>query len=204
MTNHTTAKKQCNVASLEETTNSTEQSKNFLTETELNALLQGASKTRYSIRNQAIILVMFWHGLRVTELCNLNTADFDIKNGRLYVKRIKNGLSTTHPVRPEVMRILKRYLKKRKTSFKPLFINERGDQFTRYPINYMLERASKLSTLPFKVNPHMLRHGCGFALANRGLDTRLIQDYLGHRDITNTAVYTRTAARRFEEIWNNK
>jgi type 1 fimbriae regulatory protein FimB len=53
----------------------------------------------------------------------------------------------------------------------------------------------------FHVHPHMLRHGCGYALANRGYDLRVIQDYLGHRDPKHTTRYTRTAANRFEGLW---
>ncbi len=52
-----------------------------------------------------------------------------------------------------------------------------------------------------KVHPHMLRHACGYALANKGHDLRTIQDYLGHRDPKHTAIYTRTAAKRFDNLW---
>ena len=189
-------------SSAESPIDSSTKDKNFLTESELDTLLKGALKTRSPIRNQTIILTMFWHGLRVTELCRLKTTDLDLKAGRLFVKRIKNGLATTHPIRPEVMRNLKRYIKSRGSSFSPLFTTEQGNQFTRQQINYILNRSAELSPLPFPVNPHMLRHGCGFAMANRGLDTRLIQDYLGHKDIKNTAIYTRTSAKRFAEIWD--
>jgi type 1 fimbriae regulatory protein FimB len=101
------------------------------------------------------------------------------------------------------LRSLKRYLKERANSSLPwLFITERGEQFTRFGINYLLRAISGRSALPFHVHPHMLRHGCGYALANRGRDTRLIQDYLGHRDIKHTARYTRTASVRFESVWD--
>ena len=72
---------------------------------------------------------------------------------------------------------------------------------TRQAFNYICEEVGKRAKLPPKVHPHMLRHSCGFALANKGRDTRLIQDYLGHRNITHTQIYTRTAAIRFEDLW---
>ena len=53
-------------------------------------------------------------------------------------------------------------------------------------------------------SPHMLRHSCGFYLANKGYDLRLIQDYLGRREPKHTAHYTRTAAYRFEGLWNSR
>ena len=180
----------------------TARDRNFITVDELELLIKACAKTRHPIRNQAIVQTIFWHGLRVSELCQLNTSDLNIKTGRLYVKRLKSSLATTHPVRPEVLRTLKRYLKNRESQLRTLFINERGDQFDRSSINYLLKTLSKRAGLPFTVNPHMLRHGCGYALANLGHDTRLIQDFLGHKNIQHTVIYTRTAAKRFEEIWD--
>ncbi len=69
---------------------------------------------------------------------------------------------------------------------------------TRQSINYLIEQNGKMAKLNFKVNLRMLRHSTGYYLANKGCDTRLIQDYLGHRNITRTVRYTRTAAHRFE------
>lgn len=176
--------------------------RNFITVEELERLVKACAKTRYPLRNQAIIQTMFWHGLRVSELCQLKMSDLDLTIGRLIVKRLKSSLPTTHPVRPEVLRTLKRYVKNRDSKLRTLFINERGDQFHRSSINDTLKALSKKADLPFSVNPHMLRHGCGYALANMGHDTRLIQDFLGHKNIQHTVIYTRTSAKRFEEIWD--
>jgi site-specific recombinase XerD len=81
-----------------------------------------------------------------------------------------------------------------------LFLSERGP-LTRQAINYLVKEIGKRAKLNFDVNPHMLRHSTGYYLANRGYDTRLIQDYLGHKNITHTVRYTRTAASRFENLW---
>ena len=180
----------------------TARNRNFITIQELELLTKACSTTRHPVRNQAIIQTMFWHGLRVSELCQLKASDLDVNTGRLIVKRLKSSLPTTHPVRPEVLRTLKRYLKSRDSLLRTLFINERGDQFDRSSINYLLKMLSKKASLAFSVNPHMLRHGCGYALANMGHDTRLIQDFLGHKNIQHTVIYTRTSAKRFEEIWD--
>jgi type 1 fimbriae regulatory protein FimB len=72
---------------------------------------------------------------------------------------------------------------------------------TRQAINYTVAPIGGWAGLPIKVHPHMLRHSCGYALANRGCDTRLIRDYLGHKDLRHTMLYTRTAAVRFEGLW---
>jgi len=81
-----------------------------------------------------------------------------------------------------------------------LFVTERAEPFTRQGLHYLIGAIAKRAGLNH-VHPHMLRHGCGFALANRGRDTRLIQDYLGHKSIQHTVTYTATAARRFEGLW---
>ena len=79
-----------------------------------------------------------------------------------------------------------------------LFISERA--LTRQSVNYLIATAARRAGLS-PVNPHMLRHSCGFYLANRSYDLRLIQDYLGHRDPKHTVHYTRVAGYRFEGLW---
>jgi hypothetical protein len=67
----------------------------------------------------------------------------------------------------------------------------------------MIERAAAAAGLELKAHPHMLRHACGYALANKGHDTRAIQGWLGHRSITSTAVYTALAPNRFKDCWRD-
>jgi site-specific recombinase XerD len=62
-------------------------------------------------------------------------------------------------------------------------------------------RTAPRTNWPIKAHPHMLRHGCGYALANKGHDTRAIQGWLGHRSITSTAIYTALAPGRFKDFW---
>ena len=128
--------------------------------------------------------------------------DVDLTHGRIWIQRLKGSLSTEQPLHADELRTLKRYVKQRGNAQLPwLFLNERGDQFTRSAINYLVGITGVRAGLTFHVHPHMLRHGCGYALANRGYDLRLIQDYLGHRDPKHTTRYTRTAAHRFEGLW---
>ena len=81
-----------------------------------------------------------------------------------------------------------------------LFVSERDQPLTRQGVNYLVAAAAGRAGLAC-VHPHTLRHSCGFALADKGHDLRLIQDYLGHRDPRHTVHYTRTAGRRFEGLW---
>lgn len=179
-----------------------ERTRDYLSEAEFLLLLQGTRDSRYRWRNTAMLMLTFYHGLRVSELCHLKRQDVDIHHGRIWIARLKGSLSTEQPLRADELRALKRYLHERGDSQVPwCFLTERGDQFTRFAINYLVGVTGERAGLPFHVHPHMLRHGCGYALANRGYDLRLIQDYLGHRDPKHTTRYTRTAATRFEGLW---
>jgi site-specific recombinase XerD len=89
----------------------------------------------------------------------------------------------------------------RKAASPFLFVSERGSPFTVSGFRRMIERAA--SGLEIKVHPHMLRHACGFKLANDGVDTRALQAYLGHRNIQHTVRYTVLAPDRFKEFWRD-
>lgn len=177
-----------------------EREKDYFTESEIDALLKAAKKSRYGTRDNLIILMMYRHGLRVSELINIRKSDLNLKQSRIFVNRIKNGLSVDQPMDGEELRAIKRYLKTRDDKLPWLFLSERKQPLVRKSINYIIGRSAKKAGLE-KGTPHMLRHSCGYYLANKGFSTRLIQDYLGHRDIKHTAHYTRTAANRFEGLW---
>lgn len=109
-------------------------------------------------------------------------------------------LSVEHPIEGDELRAIKRYLAGRKDTLPWLFVSERGAQLTRQAINYLIREAGERAGLG-RVWPHMLRHSCGYYLANEGVDLRTAQDYLGHRDPKHTVRYTRVAGRRFEGLW---
>lgn len=183
--------------------NAHERTRDYLTEEEFRCLLVGTRASRYRWRNTAMLMLTFYHGLRASELCRLRRVDVDLTHGRIWIARLKGSLSTEQPLQAEELRALKRYLPQRGDARVPwLFLTERGDQFTRFAIHYVVRSTGQRAGLAFPVHPHMLRHGCGYALANRGYDLRLIQDYLGHRDPKHTTRYTRTAAHRFENLWS--
>lgn len=173
-----------------------------LTEAEFRVLLQGPRPSRYHWRNAAMLLLTFSHGLRMSELCNLRRHDVDLHHGRIWMARLRGSLSTEQPLLTEERRSLKRSLQLRSDAQRPWrFPTERGDQFTRLSSNDLVGITGERAGLAFHVHPHMLRHGCCYALANRGDDLRLIQDDLGHRDPKHTTRYTCTAAHRFAGWW---
>jgi type 1 fimbriae regulatory protein FimB len=177
-----------------------EKPKNFLTEAEVERFLQAAKAGRHGVRDHSMMLLTYRHGLRETELCRLTVAALDLESARLWVERLKGSLSTHHPLDGEELRAIRRYLRIRDSRLPWLFVSERGGPFTRQGVYYLVRRIGERAGLG-RVHPHMLRHTCGYALANKGHDLRTIQDYLGHRDPKHTAIYTRTAAKRFENLW---
>ena len=177
-----------------------ERAKDFLTTAEVGRLLDATRAGRHGVRDYPLVLMMYRHGLRVSEATALRRDEVDLAASRLWVQRLKNGLSVEQPMAGDELRATKRYLATRGDELPWLFVSERGAPMTRQAVNYLLVQAAARAGLS-PVNPHMLRHSCGLALANRGYDLRLIQDYLGHRDPKHTVRYTRTAARRFEGLW---
>ncbi len=180
-------------------------SKNFLTESEIKKFLAAALQSRHGVRNFCLMLTAYRHGMRVSELIDIRLKDIDLETGHIFVRRVKGSLSTHQPIEGDELRALQAWLRERESypnsNSNYLFLSERGPM-TRQSINYLVEQIGIRSKLNFKINPHMLRHSTGYYLANKGCDTRLIQDYLGHKNITHTVRYTRTAASRFENLWH--
>jgi integrase len=84
--------------------------KNFLTEAEIASFLQAARKGRHGVRNYAMGLLAYRHGLRVSELINMRIADLDLDTGRLFVRRLKGSLSTSQPLEGDEIRALRRWI----------------------------------------------------------------------------------------------
>ncbi|HHZ8738777.1 TPA: tyrosine-type DNA invertase [Escherichia coli] len=185
-------------------------SRKFLTHHEVSLLLQAVLKGRHPERDACMILLAFIHGLRVSEMLSLRLADLELVSRKLCVRRLKNGFSTVHPLLAEEVTCLRSWLTARETIKSPaaeeegdwLFISRSGRPLTRQRFYDLLADAGRKAGLAVSVHPHMLRHGCGYALADNGIDTRLIQDYLGHRNIRHTVIYTASNSARFDRVWN--
>jgi len=170
-----------------------------LTEREVEQLIKAAKGNRHGARDAAMILICFRHGLRASELCELQWSDVEFESATLHLRRAKGGAGGTHPLLGDELRGLRVLKRDAKSPF--IFVSERGAPFTVSGLQKMIERAGIEANMPFKVHPHMLRHAAGYVLANKGTDTRTLQSYLGHRSIQSTLRYTELAPGRFKNLW---
>ncbi len=173
--------------------------RSHLTEKEVERLLKVAKQGRYGQRDHLMVFMAFRHGLRVSELCDLQWTDIDFKPGTLHVRRLKGSKDSTHYLEADESRPLKALHKASESPY--VFNSERGGPMSAAGFRKQLARWGVKAKLRFPVNPHMLRHACGYALANRGMDTRSLQAYLGHASIMHTVRYTEMSPTRFKGLW---
>jgi integrase len=175
-------------------------SREYLTPAEIERLMKVAREGRHGQRDATLILIAYRHGLRATEICDLEWSQVEFgRSATLHVRRVKNGKPATHPLRGDEVRALRELQRKTKGGF--VFETERGGPFTPDAVNRLIKRIGERAGLAFPVHAHMLRHACGYALANAGHDTRAIQDWLGHRSIQHTVRYTELTPTRFRDFW---
>jgi len=181
--------------------NSDLRTREHLTETEVERLIEVAKVNRHGHRDATMMLVAYRHGLRVSELVDLRWEQMDFRTATLHVRRVKQGTPSSHPILGDELRALRRLQREQQPKSSFVFTSERGAPFTTAGFARMVERAGRVAKLAFKPHPHMLRHACGYALANRGHDTRALQAYLGHRNIQHTVRYTELSPTRFKNFW---
>jgi site-specific recombinase XerD len=175
-----------------------------LTEAEIEKLLAALRQNRYGHRDWLIGLLIYRHGLRVSEACDLHWDDIDLTKRTIIIRRLKGSTDNSHYLeRDELKALGELWRANAKKGIKSdyVFLNERGQPFGRMGIGRMIERAGEAAELPFPVHVQMLRHSTGYALASRGMDTRRLQHFLGHTSITNTVKYTAMSPEPFKDIW---
>ena len=175
----------------------------YLTEAEVERLRKTAcTGNRNGHRDETMILLAFRHGLRASELVNLRWDAIDLEQAKLHCSRRKNGKPSVHPMTDSELRALRR-LRQEAPQSRFVFLSERGAPFSVGGFRRMITRLGARAGFTFQVHPHMLRHACGYKLANDGVDTRRIQDYLGHKNINHTVCYTALASDRFKGFWRD-
>jgi type 1 fimbriae regulatory protein FimB/type 1 fimbriae regulatory protein FimE len=163
----------------------------FLTESEVKKLIGDIS----SKRDKAIFLLAYRHGLRASEVGLLQRNDFDEKQLRLNIHRLKGSLSGVHPLQADEVRILKSYLRTREDSLPYLFPSRKGAPISRSMLDVLIKGYGETAKLPDnKRHFHVLKHSIATHLLDTGADIRFVQDWLGHANIQNTVVYAQISA----------
>ena len=175
----------------------------WLTEREVEEICKAARKrSRWGHRDATMILLAYRHGLRVSELISLRWDQVDLEAGRLQVIRRKGSDDSVQPLSGSEIRALRRIKRLQEPVSRYVFMTERKAPMTANGFFKMLQRTADSIGMD-GVHPHLLRHACGFKLVNQGVDTRTLAAYLGHRQIANTARYTKMDARRFDGFWKD-
>ena len=173
----------------------------YLTPDEVSALVKHAGSVgRHRTRDRTLILTLYRHGLRVSEAIDLKWDQVDFKRAEMHVRRLKGGTPAVHPIKGDELRLLRKLERDYESAF--VFISERGLPLSRSAVAAIVKRAAEYAEIKLAVHPHMLRHACGYYLANKNVDTRTIQAYLGHRSIQHTVRYTELAPGRFSNLWD--
>jgi integrase len=175
----------------------------YLTEAEIDRLMSAAGRNRWGHRDRTMILLAYRHGFRAGELVDLQWHQVELDAGRLHVRRLKNGTPSVHPLRGDEVRALRRLRREQESGSTFVFLTERDAPMTAKGFHSTMRRLGERAGIPFPIHPHMLRHACGYALANRGVDTRSLQAWLGHRCIQHTVRYSEPSPDRFRDFWRD-
>jgi site-specific recombinase XerD len=186
----------------------TKRTREYLTQAEMDRLLAASkdpANTRNPARDYLIMLLMFRHGLRVSELCQLKVTDVDLDTKEMHVNRLKGSEGGPHPLFNGEAAAIKAWLVDRSklgADCDTLLVSERRKPIARTAIFEMVKKFAKAAGLEhLTVHPHMLRHSTGYNLVNKGVGVRDIQAYLGHRAISSTVRYTKLDIKRLAKLF---
>jgi type 1 fimbriae regulatory protein FimB/type 1 fimbriae regulatory protein FimE len=180
--------------------NAAYRTREYLMEAEIGKLLEAAGKSRNPVRDRLLILLAFRHALRVSELVDVRVEAIDLKAATIHICRAKNGTPGIHGLQGDELRLIRELLRAQPhATF--LFLSERKAPLSVDGAQKLIERLGVAAGFAFPIHAHMLRHSAGYALAGRGVDTRTLQAFMGHRSIANTVIYTAVADKRVRNIW---
>lgn len=178
------------------------QKRKYLTEAEVSQLLKAIafSSNKYRHRDRTLVLLLYRHGLRRLEASQLKWNDIDLVGSTIYINRVKGSISGSHPLQGDELRSLRK-LKRETDPYPWVFLSQKNQPISPRRITAIVQDYATAAGFEFRVTSKALRHACGYYLANKGIDTRTIQSYLGHAKINNTVIYTQIAANRFDKLF---
>jgi integrase len=170
---------------------------------EVARLLAAARKTRNPERDEALVLLAFKHGFRVSELVALSWSQVHLGTKLLDVRRVKGGTPSVHPLEPDEVALLK--LLRQPTGGKgPVFVSERELPISDSSVKKLVAKLGRAAGLGFPVHAHQLRHACGYSKINAGWDVRHLQAWLGHKNIAHTVHYAQLREDQFADYFDSK
>jgi len=170
----------------------------YLTEEEITRLFAAIGK---DVRSQAIFHVMYYRGLRASEIGRLRVEDYRAAVGRLFVRRLKGSNSGEFHITESERVALNRWLRVRGKDPGPLFPSRNHKPLSRFQIFVLMKRyCAAAGIAPEKAHPHALKHSCGTHLSARQTDVAVIQDHLGHVNIQNTMIYVQITNKRRDQF----
>lgn len=175
----------------------------YLTQDELKNLLKVIENSRRQaidkkhekarvifVRDKAIVIVAYYHGLRASEIGMLKVDDVDLARGRIRIERLKNSQGGEYALQPDEIKVLKAWLKERQDNNPWLFPTQTGTPIHRRTLDYLIKHYGKKAGIPLeKCHFHVLKHSIATHLLDAGADIRFVQDWIGHKNIQNTVVY---------------
>jgi type 1 fimbriae regulatory protein FimB len=181
-------------------------SREHLTAPEIKKFLEAAkTATRNPARDYCMMLLLYQHGLRVSELTGLRLSDVDLTERTVNINRLKNSISGTHPLFTSEARAIRDWLTVRERmepETDALFISEQRRPLSRATVNLLVTAIAEAAGLgSLAVHPHMLRHSAGYSLVNKGFNLRVIQSHLGHSRLENSARYTALDHSRLKNLF---
>jgi integrase len=169
----------------------------YLTQEELKALLNALT----SKRDQALFRLAYTYGLRASEVGLLRREDIDFERLKIRIQRVKGSISSEYPLKPEVAKALKKYLRTRKDNSPTLFPSRQGDPISRRTLDYLIKRYGEKAGIPkAKRHFHTLKHSIAVHLLEACMDIMFVKDWLGHKHIKNTMVYAQLTSRTRDEL----
>jgi type 1 fimbriae regulatory protein FimB len=146
-------------------------------------------------RDRALFLLAYRHGLRASELGLLRVEDIDYTSMKIQLQRLKGSHGGLHPLQPDEARLVRQWIKERSTSVyantPTLFISNRGLPISRRTLDYLMKQYCRKAGIPGeKAHFHALKHSIATHLLSAGQEVRWVQDWLGHKNVQNTVIYT--------------
>lgn len=179
----------------------------YLFEDEIDTLMSSFNlNDDFGFRDRTIFETMYGCGLRLSEAVNLKISDIDFNNKILTILG-KGSKARIVPFYPIINDLLNKWLKEIRPKYIKdehgfVFINQKGEQITNRGVQYLLNKVVNDNGLKMHIHPHTLRHSFATHLLDAGVDIRMVQELLGHANLSTTQIYTHVSNEHLREVYD--